>query len=136
MIAVQQAPSIGEFVDKSHDTELQGLFGACLRQYAEENGFLGRHKLKMLGYIEVASECQVYLFCLCIQFVCTKQVYLYTVKLGRDSTIGGVAGLLKDRAWDNIAKELQVGQNERFAIPLKAGELQRGFICFSYMSVL
>ena len=57
----------------SDSFKLQGLFGACLQQYAGEQGFLGRHKLKMLGYIEVA------------------------MKLGRDSTIGGVAGLLKDR---------------------------------------
>jgi len=133
LIAVRNGPNIPSFVYDSGDRELQGLFGACLQQYAGENGFLGRHKLKMLGYIEVA------------------------MKLGRDATIGGVAGLLKDRcedplhlcvlllpvphielthylrlllrpnglfrAWDKIADHLKIGQDERFAIPIKAGGL-------------
>lgn len=47
--AVQRGPSVVAFVDRSGDRELQGLLGACLQQYAGENGFLGRHKLKMLG---------------------------------------------------------------------------------------
>ena len=73
LLAVKNGPNIPSFVYDSGDRELQGLFGACLQQYAGENGFLGRHKLKMLGYIEVA------------------------MKLGRENTIGGIAGLLKDR---------------------------------------
>lgn len=73
LLAVMNGPSIPSFVYSSGDRELQGLFGACLQQYAGDNGFLGRHKLKMLGYIEVA------------------------MKLGREQTIGGVAGLLKER---------------------------------------
>ncbi len=73
LLAVMNGPSIPTFVYNSGDREVQGLFGACLQQYAGDNGFLGRHKLKMLGYIEVA------------------------MKLGREQTIGGVAGLLKER---------------------------------------
>ncbi len=77
LLSVKNGPNIPSFVYNSEDRELQGLFGACLQQYAGENGFLGRHKLKMVGYIEVA------------------------MKLGRDATIGGVAGLLKDRYEDH-----------------------------------
>jgi hypothetical protein len=73
LLAVMNGPNIPSFVYSSDDRELHGLFGACLQQYAGESGFLGRHKLKMLGYIEIA------------------------MKLGREATIGGVAGLLKDR---------------------------------------
>lgn len=99
ILAVQNAPSIRNFIVESDDRELQGLFGACLRQYAGESGFLGRHKLKTVGYLEVAMKC------------------------GRNFTIGGFAGLLSDRAWDNIADELAIGQDERFDIPIKASGL-------------
>eukprot|EP00594_Rhizosolenia_setigera_P009402 CAMPEP_0178965684 /NCGR_PEP_ID=MMETSP0789-20121207/16463_1 /TAXON_ID=3005 /ORGANISM="Rhizosolenia setigera, Strain CCMP 1694" /LENGTH=1440 /DNA_ID=CAMNT_0020650785 /DNA_START=28 /DNA_END=4350 /DNA_ORIENTATION=- len=94
LLAVWRGPSIREYVTNSSDLELHTLFGSCLSQYAGENGFLGRHKLKMVGYLEVA------------------------MKLGRAVTLGGFAGLLKDRTWDKIADELKVGQDERFSIPL------------------
>ena len=45
------------------------------------------------------------------------------MKLGRSVTLGGFAGLLKDRTWDKIADELEVGQEEIFAIPIKANGL-------------
>ena len=45
------------------------------------------------------------------------------MKLGRAFTLGGNSGLLKDRGWDKISDELEVGQEERFAIPLKASGL-------------
>lgn len=92
--AVRNGPDVGMFVRDSNDAELQGLFGAALRGYASDEGFLGRHTLKMRGYLEIG------------------------MKLGRSVTIGGFAGLLKDRTWDKIADELKVGQVERFEIPL------------------
>ena len=80
VLSVWHGPSIRKYVaNKSDDSELQGLFGAALQQYAGENGFLGRHKLKMVGYLEVA------------------------MKLGRAVTLGGFAGLLKDRTWDKVS---------------------------------
>ena len=66
--AVRNGPNICKFVHESDDNELKGLFGAALRSYAGENGFLGRHKLKMYGYLEVV------------------------MKLGRTITIGGFGG--------------------------------------------
>lgn len=103
LIAVRNGVSVPSFVYNSGDRELQGLFGACLQQYAGEQGFLGRHKLKMLGYIEVA------------------------MKLGRDSTIGGVAGLLKDRyvvslALAYFAVTLRFSTNIHFTVCLLSVE--------------
>lgn len=97
MRAVRAGPNMPKFVDGSGDRELQGLFGSCLQQWAGENGFLGRHRLKMVGYIEVG------------------------MKLGRPATIGGFQGLLKSRGWDKIADHLKVGQDQRFAVSLKSG---------------
>ena len=46
--SVKAGISISKFADGSDDPELQGLLGSCLEQWAGENGFLGRHKLKMV----------------------------------------------------------------------------------------
>ena len=68
------ACQVRDFVVECKDAELDGLFGAALRAFAGDSGFLGRHKLKMVGFLEVAF------------------------KVGRSVTLGGFAGLIRDRA--------------------------------------
>src|SRR5690606_31251471 len=57
--------------------------------YAGENGFLGRHRMKVYGYLEIAF------------------------KVGRSVTIGGFAGIFRDRTWDEVDTELEAARVER-----------------------
>ena len=57
--------------------------------YAGEHGFLGRHRMKVYGYLELAF------------------------KVGRSVTIGGFSGAFKDRTWDEVDGELEAARFER-----------------------
>jgi sulfite reductase (NADPH) flavoprotein alpha-component len=83
------AYSTREYVERRGDRELVGFFQAALNAYAGEDGFLGRHRLKVYGYLELAF------------------------KLGRSVTIGGFAGLFKDRTWDTVDAALEESRQER-----------------------
>lgn len=84
------AVPIRRYVEERGDRGLNGLFHAVLNEYAGEKGFLGIHRLKVYGYLETAF------------------------KVGRSITIGGFAGLFKDRAWEEVDSELHATQRERF----------------------
>lgn len=61
--------SVQAYVTAKADRELTGLYQEALNAYAGEDGFLGRHRLKVYGYLELAF------------------------KVGRSVTIGGFSGL-------------------------------------------
>jgi cytochrome b involved in lipid metabolism len=83
------AVSVSDYVRESANRELQGVFLAALDAYASDKGFLGTHRLKVYGYLEMAF------------------------KVGRSVTIGGFKGLFQDRTWDEIDGELAQSRTER-----------------------
>jgi sulfite reductase alpha subunit-like flavoprotein len=81
--------SVPKYVTTVDDASLSGMLKDAVEIYAGENGFLGRHRMKVYGYLEQAF------------------------KVGRNVTIGGFAGVFKDRTWDQVDTELKNSQAER-----------------------
>lgn len=81
--------SVGDFVAACGDPRMRGLWKEVGDAYAGKNGFLGRHRMKVYGYLEIAF------------------------KVGRSVTIGGFSGLFKDRTWDQVDSELEKSRTER-----------------------
>lgn len=84
-----EAIAVREYVERRGGRSLRGCFQTALEAYAGEYGFLGRHRLKVYGYLELAF------------------------KVGRSVTIGGFTGLFRDRAWDKIDLALEDSRRER-----------------------
>jgi len=85
------AVSVVDFVQATHKPSLRGALREAMEMYAGEHGFLGRHRMKVYGYLELAF------------------------KVGRSVTIGGFAGAFKDRTWDEVDSELEAARFERRA---------------------
>ncbi len=83
--------SVAEFVETTNNPSLTAAFGDALQRYAGEQGFLGRHRIKVYGFLELAF------------------------KVGRSVTIGGFSGVFKDRTWDQVDGELEASRNERLS---------------------
>ncbi len=83
--------SVVDFVERCDSSSLRGAFREALELYAGEHGFLGRHRMKVYGYLELAF------------------------KVGRSVTIGGFSGAFKDRTWDQVDAELESARDERLA---------------------
>jgi sulfite reductase alpha subunit-like flavoprotein/gamma-glutamylcyclotransferase (GGCT)/AIG2-like uncharacterized protein YtfP len=81
--------SVSDFVGACGDPRIRGLWKEVSDAYAGKNGFLGRHRMKVYGYLEIAF------------------------KVGRSVTIGGFSGLFKDRTWDQVDSELEKSRSER-----------------------
>lgn len=81
--------SVPEYTARLDDPTLSGLLKDAVEVYAGENGFLGRHRMKVYGYLEQAF------------------------KVGRSVTIGGFAGVFHDRTWDQVDSELEYARVER-----------------------
>ncbi len=81
--------SVGQYVATVGDASLSGLLKDAVEIYAGDNGFLGRHRMKVYGYLEQAF------------------------KVGRSVTIGGFSGVFKDRTWDTVDTELENAREER-----------------------
>ncbi len=81
--------SVAEYVNRSGDPILKGIYKEAALSYAGESGFLSRHKVKAYGYLDIGF------------------------KVGRSVTIGGFSGLFKDRIWDIAVGELADSQTER-----------------------
>lgn len=88
-IACAGEVSIKDYIDRTGSRELSNLWNDALSAYAGNDGFLGRHRMKVYGYLELAF------------------------KVGRSVTIGGFAGLFKDRTWDQVDSELEYSRRER-----------------------
>ena len=83
--------SVTEHVHRVDQAWLTGLLKQAVEVYAGQNGFLGRHRTKVYGYLELAF------------------------KVGRNVTIGGFSGVFRDRTWDQVDSELEYSRNERMA---------------------
>jgi len=105
--------SVRDFVLKSGNQALQNVFQQLLDAYAGDKGFLGVHRLKTYGFMEVGF------------------------KTGRAVTNGGFKSLnvFKEKTWDAINDELEIARNERyiglpthcnFATPKKSEALEAG----------
>ncbi|RYZ59432.1 MAG: hypothetical protein EOP07_04080 [Proteobacteria bacterium] len=81
--------SISEWVAEKDDPSLSAIFRETFAMYAGSNGFLGRHRAKVYGYLETAF------------------------KVGRNVTIGGFSGLFKERTWEQVDMELEYSRMER-----------------------
>lgn len=81
--------SVPAYVERTNNANLRGLLREVVATYAGENGFLGRHRMKVYGYLELAF------------------------KVGRSVTIGGFKGVFKDRTWDQVDLELEKSRQER-----------------------
>jgi len=83
--------SIGDYVERKASKPLSSCWREALELYAGEQGFLGRHRMKVYGYLELAF------------------------KVGRSVTIGGFGGVFEDRTWDQVDNELVASQAERLS---------------------
>ncbi len=90
-IAAVASQSVHEFVVRSGDTELMGLYQGALSDYAGQRGWLGLHRLKVYGFMETGF------------------------KAGRTSTNGGFSGEVQARAWEDLDTDIEAGRLERFA---------------------
>ncbi|NSL87309.1 hypothetical protein ECE50_010740 [Chitinophaga sp. Mgbs1] len=88
--AVEQV-SLSAYVEKAGSDELHGAYYSLVESYAGRQGFLGVHKRKVYGYLQMAF------------------------KVGRSVTIGGFSGLFKERTWEEVDDELESTRLERYA---------------------
>lgn len=81
--------SVPRYIEERGSRTLRSAFREAFELYAGESGFLGRHRMKVYGYLELAF------------------------KVGRSVTIGGFGGVFTDRTWDVVDNELAASQAER-----------------------
>lgn len=81
--------SVARYVAQHGSRALRGAFQEAFELYAAETGFLGRHRMKVYGFLELAF------------------------KVGRAVTIGGFGGVFTDRTWDLVDDALAESQSER-----------------------
>lgn len=81
-----------DYIERVEDANLSGLWREALEAYCGTGGFLGRHRMKVYGYLELAF------------------------KVGRSVTIGGFQGLFEDRTWDRVDLELEESRGERVEV--------------------
>ncbi len=105
--------SVRDFILTKGNRSLRNIFQQLLDIYAGDKGFLGIHRLKTYGFMEVGF------------------------KTGRAVTNGGFKSLnvFKEKTWDVINDELEIARNERytglpthcnFARPKKSEILEAG----------
>ena len=85
------AMGLRRYVIKQSDPELAALYQAALDAYAGERGFLGIHRLKLYGYIELGF------------------------KTGRAATNGGFSADMGPRAWEVVDDHIEAARKERYA---------------------
>ena len=91
--------SVQDYVNLVDRPSLRDAFGEANEAYIGSDGFLGRHRMKVYGFLELAF------------------------KVGRAVTIGGFGGAFKDRTWDEVDDELCRSHRERHR-PHQAGLAQ------------
>lgn len=89
-VAALHEVSVRDYVVRKDKPALSGLMHEVFDAYSGQNGFLGRHRTKVYGYLELAF------------------------KVGRSVTIGGFRGAFSDRTWDQVDGELESSRRERF----------------------
>ena len=88
LAALQRLPS-HTFVARSQNKSLRAAFAYAFECYAGDHGFLGRHRRKVYGYLEIAF------------------------KVGRTLTIGGFSGPFAARTWNEVDDALAQARAER-----------------------
>jgi sulfite reductase alpha subunit-like flavoprotein len=81
--------SVADYIARRENPVLESAWRDALERYVGPEGFLGRHRMKVYGYLELAF------------------------KVGRSITIGGFGGVFKDRTWDQVDNELESSRRER-----------------------
>ncbi|KAF2021694.1 sulfite reductase flavo protein alpha-component [Aaosphaeria arxii CBS 175.79] len=88
--AVENHYRIPEFVKSSGDPRLEGVLEGIIESYAGERGFMGTHRYKVYGFLEVVA------------------------KTGRTETNGNAgAGDSEGRAWEEVHRTLSDSMKER-----------------------
>ena len=82
--------SLSDFVKRSNDRELAGLYNSVFDAYAGKRGFLSIHRLKVYGFMELGF------------------------KIGRTETNSGFSGETEKRAWEELDDMLEETRHERF----------------------
>lgn len=84
------AVSVRDYVAGTGDRRLQSLWDALFDAYAGKKGYLGIHRLKVYGFLELAF------------------------KVGRSITITHIEGGFKDRHWKTLDRILEDTRTERY----------------------
>jgi sulfite reductase (NADPH) flavoprotein alpha-component len=82
--------SVRDHIASSGDRQLQNLFDTLFDAYAGEKGYLGTHRLKVYGFLELAF------------------------KVGRTVSLTGIAGGFRERQWKALDGILEETRLERF----------------------
>ena len=82
--------SVREYVAGSGNARLQNLFATLFETYAGRRGYLGVHRMKIYGFLELAF------------------------KVGRNKTITGFVGGFKEKHWKTLDEILEETRLERY----------------------
>ncbi|MET7396141.1 FHA domain-containing protein [Dactylosporangium sp. NPDC005572] len=106
LVAALREVSVRRYVEETRSSTLRGIYNAVLDAYVGDRGWMGLHRVKAYGFLEVSF------------------------KVGRQVTTGArFTGLFKDRTWDKVDHELAVVRDERRAPvgpPVVFGTARRG----------
>jgi sulfite reductase alpha subunit-like flavoprotein/cytochrome b involved in lipid metabolism len=106
LVAALREVSVRQYVEDTHNANLRGVYNAMLDAYLGNRGWMGLHRIKAYGFLEVAF------------------------KVGRQVTTGArFTGLFKDRTWDKVDGELAIVRDERrppVGAPVVFGTARRG----------
>jgi len=90
LVAALREVSVRRYVEDTRNSTLRGIYNAMLDAYIGDRGWMGLHRIKAYGFLEVAF------------------------KVGRQVTTGArFTGLFKDRTWDKVDGELAIVREER-----------------------
>lgn len=90
-LAAVEKISVPSYVANKGSRSLSGSYEALFDAYSGVNGFLGVHRRKVYGYLQMAF------------------------KVGRSITIGGFHGLFEDRTWSEVDQQLEETRKERLS---------------------
>lgn len=106
LVAALREVSVRRYVEDTRNANLRGIYNAMLDAYVGNRGWMGLHRIKAYGFLEVAF------------------------KVGRQVTTGArFTGLFKDRTWDKVDGELAIVRDERrppVGPPVVFGTAHRG----------
>lgn len=90
LVAALREVSVRQYVEDTRSATLRGVYNAMLDAYVGDRGWMGLHRIKAYGFLEVAF------------------------KVGRQVTTGArFTGLFKDKTWDKVDGELAIVRDER-----------------------
>ena len=106
LVTALREVSVRHYVEESRNPRLRGVYNAVLDAYVGDRGWMGLHRSKAYGFLEVSF------------------------KVGRQVTTGArFTGLFKDRTWDKVDSELSIVRDERrpsVGPPVVFGTARRG----------